>query len=340
MNVSESGVAKRPRVSDQKGTKATTEYHTNVEFLHLLVRLKAQQLPLPDGKLFVAQRTDKVVDVWKGLVQRNFLSVPVLQKTGSKYYGFIDLADIVKYFVDHFGEQRLKDVGENFWELVDKEKEFQEKTVNDLMTYPLSKRNPFHPVPRGYSLFAAVELLARERGLHRVPIVDEDRKLVHLATQSQVVDFLSRNLESMGTIRNKPASFICHTHSVITIHENDTAINAFKLMIEKNIHAVAVVNDEGQLSGVISVRDLKAISSDARLFWRLYQTVQNFIQKLKNAHDDRPHRVISAKPDESYESIIKKLAEHKLHGLFVVNEEHKPVGAVALKDILLELITH
>ena len=55
--------------------------------------------------------------------------------------------------------------------------------VKDLMQHPLTRRNPFHPVPRGYSLLFALELLAREEDLHRVPVVDSERKLINLITQ-------------------------------------------------------------------------------------------------------------------------------------------------------------
>jgi hypothetical protein len=54
---------KRARVADQSGKHS--QFSTNLEFLHLLVRMKAEQLPITDGKLFVAEKTDKIVDVWK-----------------------------------------------------------------------------------------------------------------------------------------------------------------------------------------------------------------------------------------------------------------------------------
>jgi hypothetical protein len=62
------------------------------------------------------------------------MSVPVLQKTGNKYYGFLDIADIVKFFVERFGEQQLKSLSDNFWTLIDKDTQFQQIIVNDLMS--------------------------------------------------------------------------------------------------------------------------------------------------------------------------------------------------------------
>lgn len=81
---------------------ATAGHHhrTSAEFLAALVYTRAEQLRVPENKVFVAERTDKIVDVFRGLVNHNFLSVPVLQKTKHKWFGFLDLADIVLYVVN------------------------------------------------------------------------------------------------------------------------------------------------------------------------------------------------------------------------------------------------
>jgi len=39
----------------------------------------------------------------QGLVKQNFLSAPVLMKTKHRWYGFIDIGDIVQFYVENFG---------------------------------------------------------------------------------------------------------------------------------------------------------------------------------------------------------------------------------------------
>jgi CBS domain-containing protein len=337
VDVKQASNPKRPRMDE---VSTTTKYATNPLFIQYLTKLKAEQIPISDGRIFTAQRTDKVIDVWKGLIQHNFLSVPVLQKTKHKYYGFIDVADIVKYMVHHFGTTKVKEFADNFWKLVEQEEFFQTRTVNELMTYPLAKRNPFHPVTKGFSAFCVMELFAKERGLHRVPIINHDRQLVHMVTQSQVIDFLFKNVDYLGDIRNKPIhQFHDLNVDVICVKESDIAMDAFMLMVERNVSGLAVVNDEGKLVGNISLRDLKAISPDARLFWRLYQNVKTFLQKSKENDGAKPEKIVSATRDSTAETVLKDLHEYKIHRIYVVDDHKKPIGVISIKDILSEIIS-
>jgi len=40
-------------------------FKTNPEFISLLLTTPVERLPIHDGKIFIAQRSDKIVDVWK-----------------------------------------------------------------------------------------------------------------------------------------------------------------------------------------------------------------------------------------------------------------------------------
>jgi len=323
--------------------KEAVAYPASEKFLRLLIISKAEYVRPPDNKIFVAQRTDKVIDVWKGLVEHKFLSVPVLQKTKNKYYGFVDMYDIVRFVVEFFGETDQLKNSEDWLKMASASAEFKEKTVNDIMKYPLTRRNPFHPINNGYSLFAAVEALAREKGLHRVPIIDQDRRLFTVITQSQLIKILGLNLDIVGDVKNKPVMATDrYLQDVYTVHEDSIAMDAFRLMAEKEVGGLAVIDSDGKLTGVISVRDLKAISTDARMFWRLYQTVKNFLLKIRKENNetggDRPRSVVTVKPADTLETVIHRLAEHDIHRIFVVDDHKKPIGVISLKDVLYEII--
>ena len=60
--------------------------------------------------------------------------------------------------------------------------------------WPASPRQAFVPVIAGYSAYAVVETMAREKGLRRVPVIDNrtDRKLLNLVTSSHTQQHASQ----------------------------------------------------------------------------------------------------------------------------------------------------
>jgi len=307
-----------------------------------LVHTKADTVRPPNNVIFVAQRTDKITDVWKGLVQHNFLSVPVVLKTKQKYYGFIDMYDIVKFVTEFFGEDQLKTT-EDWTKMADASEEFRKKTVNDIMKYPISRRNPFFPIHSGFSVFSVIEALGKEKGLHRVPIIDRERNLITIISQSQIIQMICKNLDILGEKKNQPVNTMeNYFEDVLCVHEDSSTIEAFKTMVAKEISGMAVINTEGKLVAALSLKDLKAMSTDARLFWRLHQTVKNFLLKVRKENDetggDRPRTVVTVKSQDTLETVLKKLSEHKIHRVFIIDDNKKPLGVISLKDVVREIL--
>jgi CBS domain-containing protein len=52
---------------------------------------------------------------------------------------------------------------------------------------------------------------------------------------------------------------------VLSVTEENEAIDAFTMMATKEVTSVAITNNEGRLRGNLSLRDLKLIGSDAHV---------------------------------------------------------------------------
>jgi len=129
---------------------------------------------------------------------------------------------------------------------------------------------------------------------------------------------------------------------VLSVTEESTAIDAFNLMVEKNITGLAVVDEKEALKGNLSLRDMKLISYDARLFWRLQQTVKNFIIKLRAewaTKHGRPRTLVTVTESNTIGDVIRLLSENKIHRVYIVDSDKKAIGVITLKDILLEIIS-
>jgi len=318
----------------------SSPFETGVDILKLLLKTKCEFVTPPNNVVFVCTREDRVVDVWKGLIKHNFLSVPVLSKTEHRYFGFLDLADIVRHLVKQFADESMSTA--EFWEKIEEEKSFGHLTVNDIMQSPQSSRNPFHPVRRGYSLLHAFEILAREPSCHRVPVLSEDRHLLNVITQSQAIGLLYKNISALGAKMDKPLHE-CHTlfKSVVSINESALAISAFEKMVEREVSGLAVVDDDGKLVGNLSLRDLKLVGFDIHLFWRFYQSIKNFIVKLRKEYQEkhnRPKHIVHVTADVTLGHVLELLATNNIHRVYIVDKDTKPIGLVSLKDLLEQLL--
>eukprot|EP00808_Paulinella_micropora_P021914 g26849.t1 len=336
--MSASGKRQKSGSGSSKKRRKLTDDTEDGNLLKTLVRLRAANFAvdpfkkISDQPIYVCKRENKVHDVWKQMIKRNFEAIPVMTHE-DKYYGFIEVADIVHYIVEHFGGSK-EFTAQNFWEKAAISKEFNEKTVKDLMVAPLSTKNPFKPVNKDYSAFSVVEALAVEPSLHRVPVVDQNRKLWNLVTQWQIVCWLNKNEKLMGDVTKQPIGED-FKKQVVTVLDSSIAKDAFCTMVAEKVHAVAVVDKAGKIIGVLSLRDLKAVGSDLSAFWRLDQTVHNFLEKVKKDFpNSRPRSVVTTTTKESLGSLLEKLEQNKIHRVFVVDEQKKPIGVVALKDIL------
>lgn len=350
-HVPQAKIAQQPRVTLPMES-ASTRYEVSTDFFKVLCRLKSESFAVggkpSETPIWICNRDDKVVDVLLGFIQRNILSVPVLQQKTGKYYGFLDFMTIAKYIVEHFGEKHFQ-VERSFWDLVSEEKVFARRTVGDLITqYHDTATTPiYYPIKAGYSAMCVLETLAREKGLRRVPIInnENDQQLSNLVTQSQCVRWIASNIGLLGEKRNKLISSCPHfLKPVHAVTENTVAYEAFKEMVDRNISGLAIVDsDTNRLKGNVSIRDLKLIGADASLFWRLHQTMKNFIIKLRHEFETRHHRpvrVVYILKESTIGDVIQLLVHHDIHRVYIVDshQHRKPIGLVSLRDILLECL--
>ena len=115
------------------------------------------------------------------------------------------------------------------------------------------------------------------------------------------------------------------SHPVATCHVNDTLNIAAMLMWNHDCGAVAVVRDDGKLSGMITDRD---ICMAAFLQGRPIDEIL--------AHAVMATHPTSAHPDQTLDEVEQLMAEHQVRRIPVVDSENRPVGMISLNDIALE----
>lgn len=303
-----------------------------------------------EGPVVCVQRDETLPRVFRILATEGFLSAPVVD--GHRYVGFIDMQDLVaKVCSLHYGES--VEAWTNFWE---KEESFQAATVDDIMKTPdMYTRDPHPPIPSDFTSFHALELMART-GYHRLAVVSPTtHRVTGILTHSMIISWLRQHKEIWGTLRTKQVRDIVDTlrTDVISINENQSAINAFKKMRDKGVSGLAVVDDEGHLVGAISNADLRGVGTSGEYFYRLFRSIKTF-KKLEREDYPRqappthysdkkvPLRGVYVTPDKTIEDVVNRMNDGNLHRVFVCNDVNnpKPAHVISQRDVCQMVLDH
>jgi CBS domain-containing protein len=136
------------------------------------------------------------------------------------------------------------------------------------------------------------------------------------------------------------------TKDVITLRETDTVSEAGKIMLEKRISGLPVVNDEGELVGIVSEADLIYREGNVHLptfipimdgviFLESMKKVEGQIKKMigYKVRDVMTKNVIIVKENTTVEEAARIMMDKKVNRLPVMRNK-KIVGIVTRADIL------
>ncbi|HUJ57736.1 MAG TPA: CBS domain-containing protein [Kofleriaceae bacterium] len=112
------------------------------------------------------------------------------------------------------------------------------------------------------------------------------------------------------------------SRNVKTCHRHDRLERAAQLMWDHDIGAVPVVDDAGELIGMVTDRDAcMAAYTQAKPLGALSVDV------AMSKH------VVTCHPDDTLATVSRLMAKHKIHRVPVIDDAHRPVGIVSLADL-------
>ncbi len=140
------------------------------------------------------------------------------------------------------------------------------------------------------------------------------------------------------------------TTEVITVKPGDKVEEVARLLVEKKISGVPVVDDEGKLVGVVSEKDLTIKSQDLRMpfFVTLFDSIiflenpNRFKEDLRKyagikVSDIMTTKVVTVKEDAEITEIVNMMARKKVNRIPVLRDG-KVVGIISRNDILKTLV--
>jgi len=278
-------------------------------------------------EIIMLRADSSVPYAFKILIKNNIYSAPVFDTFNCKYAGFLDLVDIITFIVQIFKETEV--LGEDFFTLLEQETRFSIESTDKIVD--LSKRNPFFPMKTNEPISKAMKLLG-QGGIHKLPIM-EHKAIVGLLSQSTVIDFLAKHIKELGpVVETHIRQFDRVLKPVICVKADDRAIEGFKLMAQHRISSVGVLDSDGSLLTVLSAKDIRVVEPDA-LFTKLYKSSVEFVLNSRKKEINATAPAIWCHMDDTLENVILKLAITKIHRIFIVDENRKPLGIISLGDI-------
>lgn len=132
---------------------------------------------------------------------------------------------------------------------------------------------------------------------------------------------------------------------VVVVHEHTTLEEIARIMLERRIGCLPVVNDRGELCGIVTESDFTAKERGIPFStfrapqilgqWMTKEGIERIYgaARTMTAREIMTIRVITVTEEQSVEEVVQHMLRHRIHRIPVVRGA-APVGIVARHDIL------
>jgi len=168
--------------------------------------------------------------------------------------------------------------------------------------------------------------------------VNDEGKCIQIVSQSSLLAFVAAHKEEEELKEELSRTFEVSKlglKKVVTVDENSTAKEAFQLIERSNLSGIGVVDEDGNLIGNTSARDIKYFVLDqgqAKIDQPILDYLAIVRSSVKTAKEKVPVSTVHA--TDPIGRAIGLLAKTQFHRLFIVDSESKPIGVVSVADIL------
>jgi CBS domain-containing protein len=311
---------------------------------------------LVQGQELAWIRPDELVDqAFQKMAKWNISSLPVIDApaesatpSAGNLKGFVDVLDFVA-FLSTIGTRTMTNpygIGESRSLATDdipilhrRSKEW--RVTNTMEISNFGKRNPLHKVNQNMSAKDLVNFFGKSNeAVHRVAVVDDNHNLIGVLTQSMLLRCISDDLSRLPQINNVKARSLRMTEAnkLATVRSDVSAFEAFMKMHNECLSSLAVVSESGDICENISATDLKGVLTD---FKRLLLPVREYLGMTRSIvlGMKKPEGLVHCILDSTLRDVVNLINETRIHRLYVVDEQRKPVGVVSLTDVFHNLNT-
>jgi len=278
---------------------------------------------LKKSQLYMIYPNDTVAKALELLAENQILSAPVLDDVNNQVLGSVDVLDLASFIVSIYTEHKSGGLP-HLYNPQDFEKRFSEPVIRLINS---SKRDPFVPV-FAYSSIAYVISQIFQTGIHRVAVLDNNCKIVGQISQSDIIQLIYQNPRPFKNLTSRRLIDLnLDLGPVVSVHESAFLIEALRAILNFGISGLAVVDSNGRLINNLSVSNFKGI------------TKQNFFkmeESIEFLFSSRAEKIppVTCTMDTTLEEVIVKLATNRVHRIFVVDYQFKPMNVISLTTVM------
>jgi CBS domain-containing protein len=282
---------------------------------------------LTPKNLLVVNAVEKVGTLLQRLRDSD-MRCAIVYDTEQLFIGFVDALDITTHVLNV--SNWAKDFEESFRDLDWRGQRFVSELSGKLIN--ISNSDAFRTVTPNTPLRDIVELMAR--GMHRLAVV-EDGNIINVVSQWDLLLLSASRMSFMGAKFQKSlidAGLSGNTQILLSVPEHVIGIDTLKFMWENEVSGVPLVDSVGKISGNFSVTDI--LNLTAENFPLLSLSTTEFL--IRTHGFVKPP--LCCKKKDSVESVILKFLCFRVHRVYIINDDFKPIGVITLTDIMRYLL--
>jgi len=288
----------------------------------------------------VLRTKDSVESALEKLAAKNITSAPVLDDH-NKIWGFVDVVDLMMFLVKIATKEQQSKVTppstslstDDIGMIAKRSGEFALSSLIQVLSTDQPRHDPYYPLTEDMGIQDAVEIFVR--GIHRIAVTNINNHIVRILTQTNIIKYLANNPTTMGLRAEQPVSKFGRLRTeLVSVTPDTLTVEAFKLMAEKRLNSVAIVNKEGVLMGSLSATDLKGLREFK--FMRLLLPVSEFVAEIRKEQGRNAEYVVKCYQNTSLKRLVELVNHEHVHRIFVVDDNNRPLAVVSLTDLIRE----
>ncbi|XP_028162744.1 5'-AMP-activated protein kinase subunit gamma-2-like [Ostrinia furnacalis] len=257
------------------------------------------------------------------LISHGIRSAPLWDENKKLLVGMITVTDFIRILL-HLEAENIS------------VEELEKHTLHNWRKILRPTRKPLCSAGPDQSLHEAINLLHKNR-VHRLLMIDpQSGDVLYILSHKRILRFLFVYLNEFPELtffHKTIADLKIGTYDdIVSVTENTTIKTAFQLLLEKDISALPILDENGILIDVYAKYEVLNLVSE-----KLYSNLSLTIGEIRNKKKDWEEKIQKCRSSITLYEALEVIVRTESHRLLLVNKEDKLMGIVSLSDILVYL---